>query len=317
MLPIIIIYIGFLVSLFTVWINAFRLRTLPLAAASIIVAGGLAVQYHVFSLSVFLLSLSTALLLQILSNLANDYGDAVTGADSSSRVGPKRAMQSGLISLHAMKMAIISVTGLCLVSGLSLLTISFSNDVNSWLLFLGLGLAAIVAAITYTMGKFPYGYRAMGDLAVFFFFGLLGVLGGFYLQALTLPMSLLLPAMSIGFLSVAVLNINNIRDVYSDKVADKITLVVLFGRKKAFFYHLLLIIGAMLCSAIYIHMQEGSHTWQYLFLLTTIPLVKSCLKISDAIKIDSREGQLFNDELKNTAMSTFVFALLFTIVLIV
>lgn len=304
-------------SLFTVWINAFRLRTLPLAAASIIVAGGLAVQYQVFNLSIFFLSLSTALLLQILSNLANDYGDAVTGVDSLNRVGPKRAMQSGLISMNAMKMAIITVTSLCLISGLSLLALSFSNDVNSWLLFLGLGLAAIVAAITYTMGKFPYGYRAMGDLAVFFFFGLLGVLGGFYLQALTLPVSLLLPALSIGFLSVAVLNVNNMRDVYSDTAANKITLVVLLGRKKAFIYHLLLIISAMLCSAVYLNMQEGSSAWQYLFLLTTIPLSKSCLKISDAIHIDSREGQLFNDELKNTAMSTFVFSLLFAIVLIV
>ena len=116
------------------------------------------------------------MLLQILSNLANDYGDALTGADDHHRVGPERAMQSGLISANTMKKAIIAVTVACFISGISLLSISFGNDLQSWLIFLGLGAIAIVAAITYTMGKLPYGYRAMGDLAVFLFFGLLGVL---------------------------------------------------------------------------------------------------------------------------------------------
>ena len=302
-------------KLFTAWINAFRLRTLPLAAASIIVAGGLAVQYQVFNSSIFLLSLLTALLLQVLSNLANDYGDALTGADDQ-RIGPDRAMQSGLISAQAMKNAIIIVTILCLISGLSLLTISFDDDLKSWLIFLGLGALAIVAAITYTMGKLPYGYRAMGDIAVFIFFGLLGVLGCFYLQALTLPVSLLLPAISLGLLSAAVLNINNMRDVYSDKAANKITLVVLLGREKAFIYHLLLLITAMLASVVYIYNLPDSETWQYLFLLTMSPLIKSCTQISNEIKKESREGDVFNEQLKNTAISTFVFSLLFAIVLI-
>jgi len=303
------------VKLFTVWINAFRLRTLPLAAASIIVAGGLAVQYHVFNLAIFLLSLSTALLLQILSNLANDYGDALTGADEQ-RVGPDRAMQSGLISAKSMKNAIIIMTGLCLLSGLSLLAISFDDDLNHWLIFLGLGALAIIAAITYTMGKLPYGYRAMGDIAVFVFFGLLGVLGGFYLQALTLPVELLLPAISLGLLSAAVLNVNNMRDVYNDKAANKITLVVLLGREKAFIYHLALLFLAMVASAIYIYNIPNSETWQYLFLLTMSPLLKSCVQIASEIKKESQEGEIFNQQLKNTAMSTFVFSLLFSIVLI-
>lgn len=302
-------------KLFTVWINALRLRTLPLAAASIIVAGGLAVHYQVFDSSIFLLSLLTALLLQILSNLANDYGDAFTGADEQ-RIGPDRAMQSGLISARAMKNAIIIVTMLCLLSGLSLLAIAFDDDIKSWLIFLGLGALAIAAAITYTMGKLPYGYRAMGDIAVFMFFGLLGVLGCFYLQALTLPASLFLPAVSLGLLSAAVLNINNIRDVYSDKAANKITLVVLLGREKAFIYHLLLLITAMLASVIYIYNLEDSETWQYLFLLVISPLAKSCIQISNEIKKQTREGEIFNEQLKNTALSTFVFSLLFAIVLI-
>lgn len=302
-------------KLFTVWINALRLRTLPLAAASIIVAGGLAVHYQVFDSSIFLLSLLTALLLQILSNLANDYGDAFTGADEQ-RIGPDRAMQSGLISARAMKNAIIIVTVLCLLSGLSLLAIAFDDDIKSWLIFLGLGALAIAAAITYTMGKLPYGYRAMGDIAVFMFFGLLGVLGCFYLQALTLPASLFLPAVSLGLLSAAVLNINNIRDVYSDKAANKITLVVLLGREKAFIYHLLLLITAMLASVIYIYNLQDSETWQYLFLLVISPLAKSCIQISNEIKKQTREGEIFNEQLKNTALSTFVFSLLFAIVLI-
>ncbi|TEW48504.1 1,4-dihydroxy-2-naphthoate octaprenyltransferase [Psychromonas algicola] len=302
-------------KLFTVWINALRLRTLPLAAASIIVAGGLAVHYQVFDSSIFLLSLLTALLLQILSNLANDYGDAFTGADEQ-RIGPDRAMQSGLISARAMKNAIIIVTMLCLLSGLSLLAIAFDDDIKSWLIFLGLGALAIAAAITYTMGKLPYGYRAMGDIAVFMFFGLLGVLGCFYLQALTLPASLFLPAVSLGLLSAAVLNINNIRDVYSDKAANKITLVVLLGREKAFIYHLLLLITAMLASVIYIYNLQDSETWQYLFLLVISPLAKSCIQISNEIKKQTREGEIFNEQLKNTALSTFVFSLLFAIVLI-
>lgn len=298
-----------------VWIQACRLRTLPLAAASIIVAGGLAQQHQVFNLGIFLLSLLTALLLQILSNLANDYGDALTGADDQ-RVGPDRAMQSGLISADTMKKAIIIVTVACLISGLFLLNLSFAGDLNHWLTFLGLGVAAIVAAITYTMGKLPYGYRAMGDIAVFIFFGLLGVLGCFYLQALTLPTSIILPAFSVGLLSAAVLNVNNIRDVYNDKAANKITLVVLLGRKKAFIYHLLLIITAMLCSTLYIYQLEDSQFWQYLFLLITSPLAKSCIQIAQAINKDDREGTIFNEQLKNTAISAFVFSLLFAIVLI-
>jgi len=303
------------VKLLTAWINAFRLRTLPLAAASIIVAGGLAEQYQVFDANIFLLSLLTALLLQILSNLANDYGDALTGADDQ-RIGPNIGIQSGLISIKAMKNAIIIVTLLCLVSGLSLLTISFDDDLNSWLAFLGLGALAIVAAITYTMGKLPYGYRAMGDIAVFIFFGLLGVLGCFYLQALILPAVLLLPAISLGLLSAAVLNINNMRDVYNDTKSNKITLVVLLGRRNAFKYHLLLIFGAMLCGALYIYQLEDSQVWQYLFLLTMSPLLKSCFQLNDAIKSDIKEGEMFNEQLKNTAVSTFVFSLLFAIVLI-
>jgi len=204
-----------------VWISALRLQTLPLAAASIILAAGIAASAQIFNLVIFSLSLSTALLLQILSNLANDYGDTLTGG----------------------------------------------SDLYSWLLFSLLGVLAIVAAVTYTMGKLPYGYHAMGDFAVFLFFGLLAVIGGYYLYDLSFNWSLLLPASSIGLLSSAVLNINNMRDLKSDKASNKKTLVVLFGRQKAFVYHLCLVFGALFLAAVYLFTLEKILHSVHLFFL--------------------------------------------------
>jgi 1,4-dihydroxy-2-naphthoate octaprenyltransferase len=300
----------------SVWLLALRLRTLPLATASIIVAAGIAVHHQIFNLTVFLLSLSTALLLQILSNLANDYGDAATGADDENRVGPLRAMQTGVITQKSMKFAIQITTVLTLISGLSLLFIALAGDLTSWLIFIGLGALAIIAAITYTMGKLPYGYHALGDLAVFLFFGLLGVIGSFYLYGLNADWALLLPASSIGMLSAAVLNINNMRDVENDTKHNKTTLVVLYGRSVAFKYHLFLITLAPLLSAIYLSNLENTQTWQYIFLLAMSPLIKSCLALKEALDKENMSGEVFNEQLKNTAISTFVFAMLFALVLI-
>lgn len=292
------------------------MRTLPLAAASIIVGAGLAASQQIFSLPIFLLSLLTALLLQILSNLANDYGDAITGADDANRLGPLRAMQTGSISSLAMKRAIIFTTLLTLLSGITLLMLALTDDLFSWLLFLGLGITAIIAAITYTMGRLPYGYRAMGDLAVFVFFGLLGVVGSFYLYGLSFEWNLLLPASSIGLLSAAVLNINNMRDVENDSKHNKTTLVVLFGRVKAFKYHLCLISLAPVLTSYYLFSLEDTQTWQYIFLLVMSPLIKSCSALNSAINDNQQSGDVFNEQLKNTAISTFVFAMLFALVLI-
>lgn len=300
----------------SIWIGALRLRTLPLAGASIILAAGLAQQAQIFDPVIFALSLSTALLLQILSNLANDYGDALSGADNDTRVGPDRAMQSGLISHAAMKKAIIFSTLLCLLSGLSLLIVALGKDLGSWLLFLLFGLLAIIAAITYTMGKLPYGYRAMGDLSVFVFFGLLGVVGSYYLYALTFNYWLLLPACSIGMLSAAVLNINNMRDMHSDKAANKTTLVVLWGRKSAFIYHLFLVFSAPLLASLYFIKLDNVQLWQFTFILVFIPLLKSCRALYAAIFYELRDGVVFNRELKNTALSTFAFAVFFAVLLI-
>lgn len=300
----------------SIWISALRLRTLPLAGASIILAAGLALQAQIFDLLIFVLSLSTALLLQILSNLANDYGDALSGADNDTRIGPERAMQSGLISHAAMRKAIILTTFLCLFSGGSLLITALGDDFGNWLMFICFGLLAIIAAITYTMGKLPYGYRAMGDLSVFIFFGLLGVVGSYYLYALTFNYWLLLPACSIGILSAAVLNINNMRDMHSDKAANKTTLVVLWGRKSAFVYHLLLVFTAPILASLYFIKLENVQFWQFAFLLALTPLLKSCCALYAAIFNEQRDGVVFNQELKNTALSTFAFAVLFALVLI-
>lgn len=300
----------------SVWISALRLQTLPLAAASILLAAGIAVSANIFNLFIFSLSLSTALLLQILSNLANDYGDGIKGADNKNRVGPLRSMQTGLISANSMKKAIILTILLTLISGISLLVVALGSDLFSWILFLLLGLLAIIAAITYTMGKLPYGYHAMGDVAVFLFFGLLGVIGSYYLYALSFNWSLLLPASSIGFLSSAVLNINNMRDMQSDKLSNKKTLVVLFGRKKAFIYHLCLVFGALALASIYLFTFENRQWWQFVFLLVLSPFIKSSLALSKAINLDDQKGGVFNEQLKNTALSSFVFSLLFTLVLI-
>lgn len=300
----------------SVWLTALRLRTLPLATASIIVAAGIAVHDKIFDVTIFLLSLTTALLLQILSNLANDYGDSVTGADDQNRVGPLRAMQTGAITKKSMKFAIVLTTLLTLFSGLSLLKVALAGDLFSWLLFLGLGALAITAAITYTMGKVPYGYRALGDFAVFIFFGLLGVIGSFYLYGLSANWSLLLPASSIGMLSAAVLNINNIRDVENDTKYNKTTLVVIFGRDVAFKYHVALITCAALFASFYLASLEGSEAWQYIFLLAMSPLIKSTLAVKAAIDENLQSGDVFNEQLKNTAISTFVFAMLFSLVLI-
>ncbi|MEH6451966.1 MAG: 1,4-dihydroxy-2-naphthoate octaprenyltransferase [Psychromonas sp.] len=300
----------------SVWISALRLRTLPLAAASIILSAGLAAHAQIFDLSIFILLLFTALLLQILSNLANDYGDSITGADNETRVGPLRSMQTGKITATSMKKAIIFTVILVLLSGISLLTMALGQNVTSWLLFILLGIFAIIAAITYTMGKIPYGYRAMGDIAVFVFFGLVGVVGSYYLYDLSFNWPLLLPAISVGLLSASVLNINNLRDLYSDKQANKITLVVLLGRKKAFIYHLFLILTAPVLASLYLLGLENVQTWQFIFLLSFSPLLKSCFKLNDAISADLRDGCIFNEELKNTALSTFVFCLLYALVLI-
>ncbi|MFN8437309.1 MAG: 1,4-dihydroxy-2-naphthoate octaprenyltransferase [Cytophagales bacterium] len=231
-----------------IWLSTFRLRTLPLALASMFV--GAAYVYTNFNTSfswkIFVLSCSTAIFLQILSNIANDYGDAQNGADTADRLGPTRAVSTGLISAKAMFKAIIVFVVLSLVSGIWLLLESFKQiDIQFVLIFL-IGLACIAAAIKYTAGKNPYGYRALGDLAVFIFFGLVAVVGHVFLYVHSFHASILFYAIPFGLYSVAVLNVNNIRDISTDIEAGKITLASKLGKINAVKYQLVILILAFI-----------------------------------------------------------------------
>ncbi len=237
----------------SVWIKAFRLRTLPLALSSIALGSFAAFYRGSFQLRVSLLAALTTLLLQILSNLANDYGDAKKGTDNDQRIGPKRAVQSGSISFAAMKKAVMLFAFLSLLSGVSLLfsAFAFQSQPFLWIGFFVLGILAIIAAIRYTIGKNPYGYAGFGDLFVFLFFGLIAVTGTFFLNSLNFERDIIFLAIAMGLLSTGVLNLNNMRDYENDKNSKKNSLVVKIGPRAAKWYHLGLIIFALIFFIIY------------------------------------------------------------------
>jgi 1,4-dihydroxy-2-naphthoate polyprenyltransferase len=287
-----------------IWLQAFRLRTLPLALSSIAMAGFLAAEKDAFQLPVFLLCISTTICLQILSNLSNDYGDSIHGADHKDRKGPSRAVQIGAISFRAMKKAIIFFVVLSLVSGISLLLVAFGLDWSAILFFLGLGLLSIVAAIGYTVGKKPYGYMGLGDISVLIFFGLVGVLGSLYLFTKSISGLHILPALSCGLFSVGVLNVNNIRDIESDKQAGKHSLPVRLGRPRAVVYHWLLLATGLILGCLYMVFTLES-PWQWLFLLST-PFF-----FFNARAVSNKPSTELDPYLKQMALSTLAFVLLF------
>ncbi len=284
-----------------------RPRTLPLATASIIMGSALAAAVGVFSWLVALLCLLTAILLQILSNLANDYGDSVNGADSGERLGPKRAVQSGLIAAADMRRAVLLCALATAASGLALLWFAFGTEgFLMALLFAALGGAAIAAAVTYTAGRSPYGYAGFGDLAVLIFFGWVGVIGSYFVQTTTIDLLLLLPATSCGLLSVAVLNVNNIRDLDSDRAAGKRSIPVRLGLERAKLYHWLLLIGSVLFALLYVVLTFAS-AWDLLFLLAVPLLIRNGLAISRA-----QELPALNPWLKQMSLATLAFVGLFS-----
>lgn len=295
----------------SVWIKAFRLRTLPLALASILMGTFLAAFENKANILTALLCALTTILLQVLSNLANDYGDSVNGADSVDRKGPSRAVQSGAISLQAMKKGIIITAALSLIAGLYLLYTVYEHTGSVvFFVFLLLGIASIVAAIKYTAGKNPYGYQGLGDISVFIFFGLLGVMGTYYLQTFSWYGALLLPASACGFFATAVLNVNNIRDIVSDKLAGKISIPVRLGYEKARIYHILILTAGVFCAIGYT-LVTWTSPWQWLFLLSLPFILKNGLAVwnnSEPAKLDPF--------LKQMALSSLVFVLTFGIGLI-
>lgn len=286
------------------WLSAARPRTLPLALSSVGLGAFLAAASGKFNQPVFWLSVITTLLLQVVSNLANDYGDSIHGADSAEREGPARAVQSGSISSMQMRNAIITLAVAAFISGLALLYIALPNWQQFWL-FLALGLLAIAAAVTYTAGAKPYGYAGLGDISVYVFFGLLGVAGAYYLHTQQLPYLLLLPASTLGLYSVAVLNVNNIRDINSDRRAGKKSIPVRLGPVRARKYHWLLILLAAFASVAYVSITYR-HPLNWLFVLA-LPLT-----IYNAWQVQQKQQPAQLDPyLKQMALSTLVYVVLF------
>jgi 1,4-dihydroxy-2-naphthoate polyprenyltransferase len=290
---------------FKAWIHASRPRTLPLALSSSLMGSFAALQDGRFKWNVFGLALLTTLFLQILSNLANDYGDSVNGADNADRVGPARAVQSGSISQAAMKSAVIFTSVLAFLSGLLLIGAGVGNNWLHWLIFLIVGVVAILAAILYTAGSNPYGYKGFGDLFVFLFFGIAAVVGTYFLHTGIFRPIVLLPAVTIGFLSTAVLNLNNMRDVEGDFRSGKRTMVVLMGSRNARFYHTFMVAGALVAILAWsvFHYQSP---WQFLYVFSFPVFIRHLFVVWNN-KIPAE----LDPQLKILALSTFILVLLF------
>ena len=290
------------------WIQAARVRTLPLSVSGILVGSFYAMSQAMFNWKIVIFALLTTLGLQILSNFANDYGDGVKGTDNEYRVGPKRAIQSGAISAAQMKRGIILTALLSLLAAVALIYVSFGKDNFMYsLLFFGLGIASIAAAIKYTVGKGAYGYSGFGDVFVFIFFGLVSVMGSYFLYTKHWDWMLLLPAVAIGCLSVAVLNLNNMRDIENDANSGKHTLVVKMGLKNAKYYHNALIGSAvvcMICFAIF------TKTPILPIILVNFVLIRHLKVVTKAQNYSD-----FDPELKKVALGTFALSLFFALFL--
>ena len=286
------------------WIEAFRLRTLPLAFASILMGTFVAIFDGYFDAITLLLTILTTLFLQVLSNLANDYGDASSGVDSDARQGPQRMVQSGTITAQSMKRALVVCAILCLVSGLGLLFYVFGERWQTILIFLAIGLLAIWAAIKYTVGHNPYGYAGFGDLFVMLFFGLVGVVGTYYMYVGRVEASVWLPALSTGFFAVGVLNVNNIRDIASDEAAGKRSIPVRIGLDKAIIYHQVLLANGLACALLF-HLTKDLPWWSWLFMLSA-PLM-----MVNAKAVATIQGKALDPYLRQLAIASLLFAVLF------
>jgi 1,4-dihydroxy-2-naphthoate octaprenyltransferase len=289
------------------WISACRLRTLPLSISGAIVGSGIAYSRGFFDSSVFALTIATTLSLQILSNLANDYGDGIKGTDNENRIGPERALQSGKISPKQMQNAIIFNVISCLILVVSLIYTAFgAKQFLTSLVFICLGVLAIVAAIKYTVGASAYGYKALGDVMVFLFFGWLSVLGTYFLYSKQIDFLMLLPASTIGLLSTGVLNLNNMRDIESDRLSNKQTLAGYLGSKQSKIYHQLLVVFSMVLIGFYSFLTMNSS--MYFLIIAFIPFLVHLNIIRNTINPKDYDPQL-----KVLALSTFLLAIIFSV----
>ena len=285
------------------WLHAFRLRTLPLAVSSILVGSALAYFHGAFHWPVLAFALLTAVLLQILSNLANDLGDHQHGTDNVERIGPQRAVQSGAIAPDIMKRGMLVCGSLAFLSGCALITVALGFTWGT-LIFLLLGLLAIGAAVKYTFGKDPYGYAGYGDASVFLFFGIVGVCGTFCLHTRVFFPAVLLPAVAFGLLSTGVLNVNNMRDIANDAASGKRTLVVRMGGANARVYHTLLVLGGIAgLVGFAVFTRDRS---------TLLPLLAAPVFLWHLRQVwTNTEPRLLDPQLKVLALGTFLTALLF------
>tara|TARA_R110002073_G_scaffold15953_2_gene62075 strand:- start:4706 stop:5599 length:894 start_codon:yes stop_codon:yes gene_type:complete len=289
------------------YIKAARLRTLPLSVSGIIVGSLLAKSNGSFDWVIFTLAILTTIGFQVLSNFANDYGDGVKGTDDN-REGEERMVASGAITPKQMKKAMIVTTIITLIIALLLIYLAFGKDNFAYsILFFGLGVASIAAAIKYTVGNSAYGYSGYGDFFVFVFFGLLSVVGSYFLFTKEVNFYIFLPAFSIGMLSTAVLNLNNMRDRKNDQKVGKNTIVVKIGGEFAKYYHYYLV-GASLLFALGYTTINYTKPIQFLFLIAFIPLLRHLVFVSK-----NREEALLDGQLKIVALSTFLFGILFGI----
>lgn len=297
------------------WIQAARLRTLPLSLSGIIMGAFIAKwrlsqEGGVWDWRIFALALLVTLLYQILSNFANDYGDGLKGTDKN-RIGEaeQRAVASGKITAIQMRNAVILLSILSFAATVALLYVAFyPANIREFWIFIGLGIACILAAIGYTVGKKPYGYMGLGDIFVFIFFGLVSVCGSYFLFTKSFDYDILIPASAIGMLSMAVLNLNNMRDIESDALSGKKTLALRLGFKKAMIYEIVLLqlpILLMLAFLMYNGFQEKGLYYPFIVMILMFPFMKLRRTI---MKI--QEPKLLDPFLKQVGILTFMMAIL-------
>ena len=287
-----------------VWLKAVRLRTLPLSVSGILIGNSLCFQHTEFSVTLFVLMLFTAISFQIISNFANDYGDGVKGTDNENRLGPKRVLQQGLLSRETLKKGIVIISLISLLLAFSLIFLAFGS--NSWyyiLIFIGLSFASVWAAIFYTVGNKAYGYYGFGDLFVFLFFGGVSVLGAYFVQLKTFSYPAILLSLVVGFLSVGVLNLNNMRDIDNDAFVGKRTLVVIMGAAIAKKYHLFLLIVSV--SILVYVFSSVSIRFFWIPYLAIIPLMVHFISV-----LKNSEPKFFDPELKKLSLSIFFLSIL-------
>lgn len=286
------------------YLASFRLRTLPLSVSGILLGSLLARSAGSFRMSVFGLALLTTLCLQILSNVSNELGDMLKGTDNAGRVGPWRGLQTGRLTVAGFWRMIGIFTALSLAGGIALVGVAFGSLTSpASMTMLAVGGAAALAAVKYTLGKKPYGYRGLGDLFVFLFFGGVSTLGAYYLMTRQLPPALIWPAAAAGLLITGVLNVNNIRDMDNDARCGKRTLPVMLGKRNARFYHVFLIAGGFLCMLAYVLLTGGGDR-RFCFLLT-LPLFLVHLRA-----VFRYDGKALDPQLKFLSLSILLWAVL-------